>query len=189
MSERFQHRDFSGLVITLPDLDPVVGRWRSRFHNYIKQLPTHVTLLAPWIPPAEITEDDLRLVAELAKQWARFEVSFSRLQAFEPTEPDTPAVHWLAPEPDEPFRQLIDDLATTWPEYPPYEGAHGNDPTPHLTVANAVMTDDETTALLADLAARLPVSTVAAELSVLEVIDGSCRIRAGYPLAGKSGNR
>ena len=171
MSEPGPPADFSGLVIALPDLDP------------------NVTLLAPWIAPAEITEDDLRLVAELAKQWARFEVSFGGVRTFEPVEPGGATVHWLAPDPDEPFRQLIDDLSVTWPEYPPYQGAYGNDPTPHLTLANAALAEDELTAMLDDLAARLPVTTIASQLCVLEVIGGHCRVRASYSLAGESAKR
>jgi 2'-5' RNA ligase len=174
--------DFSGLVIALPELDPLLQPWRSRFHNDIKDLPAHVTLLAPWIAPADITDDDLRLVSELAGQWSRFEVSFSDLRTFEAAAPGAAAVHWLAPEPDEPFRQLIDDLMTTWPEYPPYGGAYGNDPTPHLTVANAAMTGDELTAMREHIGPALPVRTVAEQLLVLQVVSGRCERRGAFRL-------
>ena len=45
-----------------------------------------------------------------------------------------PDVVYLAPEPDAPFRRLTAALASAFPDYPPYEGAH-EEVIPHLTVA------------------------------------------------------
>jgi len=42
-------------------------------------------------------------------------------------------VLWLAPEPDDPFRELIDAVWRSFPQHPPYGGAPGA-PIPHLTV-------------------------------------------------------
>ena len=45
-----------------------------------------------------------------------------------------PAVLYIAPEPDGPFRELTDALAQAFPEHPPYDGAFA-EVVPHLTVA------------------------------------------------------
>jgi len=42
-------------------------------------------------------------------------------------------VLWLGPEPDDPFRELIDAVWRSFPQHPPYSGAPGA-PVPHLTV-------------------------------------------------------
>ncbi|MGI8664524.1 MAG: 2'-5' RNA ligase family protein [Jatrophihabitans sp.] len=172
--------DFSGLVVLLPELDPLVAAWRSRFDAGAAEVSAHVSVLVPWIAPAELTGSDLDALAQLVGNWSRFEVSFSRFDSFEVA--GGPSVHWLVPEPDEPFRQLTDDLSTGWPEYPPYGGAHGPEPVPHLTVASAPIGQDELVAMRAEITARLPITTLARELSVLEVLDGRCRTRASFAL-------
>jgi hypothetical protein len=43
---------------------------------------------------------------------------------------------WLAPEPDDPFRRLTDAVFRAFPECPPYAGAHGDAPDPHLTLGD-----------------------------------------------------
>ena len=125
-----QVTDYTGLIVPLPDLEPVVGRWRARYDNWFAGTPAHVTVLFPWIPPAELTEADLDAVGQLAKDWQPFEVSFAEFRTFEDDD-----VLYLAPEPADPFSALTDDVYTVWPEYPPYEGAF-DEVIPHLTVAS-----------------------------------------------------
>jgi 2'-5' RNA ligase len=122
--------DYSGLIVPMPDLEPVVGQWRARYDASFADTPAHVTALFPWIPPAELTEVDLDVVGQLAKDWQPFEVCFAEFGTF-----DDADVHYLAPEPADPFLALTEDLCTIWPEYPPYEGVFA-EVVPHLTVAD-----------------------------------------------------
>lgn len=174
--------DLTGLVVPLPELEPLVAGWRSRFDAEVTGVPAHITVLVPWIPPDELTDADLDAVGQLAKSWDAFEVSFTEFRFF-PADGGT-NVHWLAPEPADPFMGLTDDVATCWPEYPPYGGAYGSEPTPHLTVSSTAA-DDELSEMFEMIQAQLPISTRATELSVLEVRGGVCRTRASFRLGGK----
>jgi 2'-5' RNA ligase len=172
----------TALVVPLPALEPVVGSWRSRYDASVTGVPAHVTVLVPWIPPDELTNADLDAIGKLAKSWDAFEVTFAEFRAF--TSSVGPKVHWLSPEPADPFLQITDDLSIVWPEYPPYGGAHGPEPVAHLTVSSAAA-DDELDEMFEAVSAQLPITTTATELSVLEVRDGSCRTRASFRLGGK----
>jgi 2'-5' RNA ligase len=170
--------DYTGLIVALPDLEPVVGEWRARYDTQFTGAPAHVTVLFPWIPPADLTESDLAVVGQLANDWQPFEVCFAEFRTF-----DGPVVHYLAPEPADPFVALTDDVCTVWPEYPPYGGAV-DEVVPHLTVA--VGADAEQAAeFRAAIGALLPVRTIAAELTVVEVLDGRCRVRRSFRLGGR----
>jgi 2'-5' RNA ligase len=170
--------DYSGLIVPLPDLEPVIGQWRARYDNWFAGTPAHVTVLFPWIPPAELTESDLDAVGQLAKDWQPFEVCFAQFRTFEDD-----GVLYLAPEPADPFSALTDDVCTVWPEYPPYEGAI-EEVIPHLTVASTA--DAQQAAdIRAAVDPSLPVRSTAAELTVIEVIDGRCRVRRSFPLGGR----
>ncbi len=174
--------DLTGLVVPLPELESLVGPWRSRFDAEVTGVPAHITVLVPWIPPDELTEADLDAVGQLAKSWEPFEVSFAEFRVFPVT--DGPNVHWLAPELADPFIGLTDDVMTCWPEYPPYGGAFGAEPVPHLTLSSTAA-DDELAELFEAIRPQLPIRTRASELSVLEVRGGVCRTRASFRLGGK----
>jgi 2'-5' RNA ligase len=170
--------DYSGLVVPLPGLEPVVGQWRARYDTRFAETPAHVTALFPWITPDELTEADLDGIGQLAKSWQPFQVCFAEFGVF-----DDAGVHYLAPEPADPFLALTQDLCTVWPEYQPYEGVFA-EVVPHLTVAVGV-TSDQAAEFRAAIA--LPVFTTARELAAVEVRDGRCRIRRTFRLGGGSG--
>jgi 2'-5' RNA ligase len=170
--------DYTGLIVPLPDLEPVVGEWRARYDSQFADTPAHVTVLFPWVPPGDLTEADLDAVGRLAEDWQPFEVRFAEFRAFADAD-----VHYLAPEPADPFLALTQDLCTAWPEYPPYEGAFP-EVVPHLTVAVGVNAE-QAAEFRAAIEALLPVRTIAAELTVIEVLDGRCRVRRSFPLGGR----
>jgi 2'-5' RNA ligase superfamily len=171
--------DYSGLIVPLPDLEPVVGQWRARYDTQFADTPAHVTVLFPWIPPDSLTEADLDAVGQLATTWQPFEVCFGQFGTF-----DDAGVHYLAPEPADPFLVLTEDVCTVWPEYPPYEGAFA-EVTPHLTVSSSA--DAEQAAeFRASVTALLPVRTTARELTVVEVLHGRCRVRRSFRLGGRT---
>jgi 2'-5' RNA ligase len=171
--------DYTGLIMPLPDLEPVVGEWRARYDTQFADTPAHVTVLFPWVPPGDLTDADLDAVGRLAEDWQPFEVCFAEFRMFADAD-----VHYLAPEPADPFLALTQDLCTVWPEYPPYEGAFP-EVVPHLTVAVGV-SDEQAAEFRAAVEALLPVRTVAAELTVVEVLDGRCRVRRSFRLGGRN---
>lgn len=99
----------------------------------------HVTVLYPWLPPADLTQDDFDGLRRLAAGTPAFDVVFDHFCWF-------PGVLWLAPDPVEPFVRFTVAAAGRWPQTPPYGGAHP-EITPHLTVMDldgaGIDVDDE----------------------------------------------
>ena len=83
----------------------------------------------------------------------RFTATFHRASWF------AEDVVWLAPEPSAPFRALTAAVTAAFPGHPPYGGAYGDEPVPHLTVGGGAPVD-RLRAAAAAAAALLPVTTV-----------------------------
>jgi hypothetical protein len=182
---------FSGIVALLPELDPVVGQYRSQFDARFLGLAAHVTLLSPWIAPAELREADLDELAQLFKSHQPFEVSFAKIESFPPNSAEgIPAkdgsgcnVYYLSPAPADPFLALTEDLCTVWPEYQPYGGAF-EQIVPHLTVATTAG-PAEAAELQQRLAGQLPLAATVAELAVVEIRDDQYSLRRRFRLGDK----
>jgi len=89
-------------------------------------VPAHVTILFPFLASEALRPSVRRSLAGIAAGVAPFDVRFARVERF-------PDVVWLAPEPDEPFRELTQRTVAAFPDHPPYEGLH-DEIVPHLTV-------------------------------------------------------
>jgi 2'-5' RNA ligase len=113
-------------------------------------MPPHVTLLVP-------APDDVEAIAEVLFAFAAFEVVFARLDSF-------PGTLWLAPEPAEPFRRMIEALVQRFPDHQPYGGSF-SDIVPHLTVAQSEFDEAAST-----LEPWLPLSTRAERAVLLEQV-------------------
>jgi 2'-5' RNA ligase len=117
------------VVVTVPDVEPVVGEWRLRHtHDASTGMPPHVTLLFPFVPAERVDEVEEPLAGLVAAAPA-FDLAFRRTARF-------PGVLYLDPDPAEPFLALIAAITAEWPEHPPYEGAVDT-VIPHLTVAES----------------------------------------------------
>ena len=57
----------SALIVAVPEVEPLVGDWRSRYDNATLGVPAHVTLLFPFVPAAQL--DDV-LLGELEALFA-----------------------------------------------------------------------------------------------------------------------
>jgi 2'-5' RNA ligase len=123
----------SGLVVPLPEADPLVGAYR-RQHDPVAALgvPAHVTLLYPFRAPASAAAE-IGALAELFAGVRAFEFAFTEVRRF-------PATVYLHPDAAERFRALTHTLVARWPDCPPYGGAFP-DVVPHLTVADKVASD------------------------------------------------
>ena len=143
-------------AIIVPVTVPVaVNRLRDRMDPSAAQgVPAHVTLIYPFMPPDGLKDDVRRRIEQIISSEASFPFRLTSVRRW-------PNVVYLEPEPAEPFRRLTKALATAFPEYPPYEGAH-QDVIPHLTVAQDVP-DDYYAAAEHALPAMLPIRDVARE--------------------------
>lgn len=120
----------SALSVVLPSVDDVIRGLRKRYDpNFPKQAPAHVTVLYPFIEPAQIDDSALAAAREIVAATAPFDVTFAVVDEF-------PTVVWLRPEPEEPFRALTRALVEAYPQCVPYGGLV--DPQPHCTVASEV---------------------------------------------------
>lgn len=121
----------SALALEVRGAQPLVGEIRARYDPSGRRgFPPHITLLAPFVPPDEITDallDDLR---ELFGRLGPFDFELTRTGRF-------PGTLYLAPEPVERVAGLIDALVARYPDYPPY-GGEFDTVVPHLTVAHGV---------------------------------------------------
>jgi 2'-5' RNA ligase len=166
----------TAVIVAVPAAEPVVGEWRLRHTGDVPLgMPPHVTLLVPFVPPAQLTRDvEERLAGVIASEPA-FDAVFARAERF-------PGVLYLAPEPPEPFARLTHALVQEWPEHPPYEGAVDT-VIPHLTVAESAdwsLLDR----IAAELEPRLPVAQHVSEAQLyVEDDDGRWHERRSFPLA------
>jgi 2'-5' RNA ligase len=168
----------SALIVEVPEAEPLVRDWRAE-HDWSAQrgVPAHITILYPFVPTEKI---DKRLHADLRELFAAhpaFSFSLPRIARF-------PEVAWLAPEPVEPFKRLIEGVASRFPDYPPYEGMH-EEVIPHLTVAegDADLQDEVDAAITRSL----PIEAEATTISLfLEDETGWWSRGERYPLSGSS---
>jgi 2'-5' RNA ligase len=168
----------SALIVPVAEVEPLVGRHRDALDPGAGLgVPAHVTVLYPFLPAEEITEDVHRAVRDIAAATAAFDVEFSRVRWFGDT------VVWLAPEPAERFRLLTLAIWERFPAAPPYRGAHGEVVTPHLTIGQGG-TAAAMRAAAAEVEARLPVRGVAAEVRLImgTAEPGSWRTHETFPL-------
>ena len=148
----------TALVVEVPEAEPLVSEWRAQ-HDWSAQrgVPAHITILYPFAPTERVDEELLHGLKRVFGSQAAFSFRLPRVARF-------PTVAWLAPEPAGPFKALIELLAATYPDYPPYEGFH-DEVIPHLTVAEGgVELQDEVEAALSS---HLPIEARAGSVSLL----------------------
>lgn len=159
----------SALIVPVPEAEPAVGALRSRYDRSASWgVPAHITILYPFLPPAEIDGTVLAAVRETVRTVPGFELALTRTDWFDDD------VLWLAPEPDGPFRALTAALWARFPQAAPY-GGEFDDVAPHLTVAHG-----HPPSVLREAAAR-----VASALPIHAPVD-AVRLIVGRPEPGDS---
>jgi hypothetical protein len=169
----------SAFIVRVPEAEPCVGALRERFDASVKLgVPSHITVLAPFMPPQLITTAVLRRAQQALSAVPAFSFSLSQVHRF-------PATAYLAPEPVAPFIALTKSLVHEFPEYPPFAGEFETI-IPHLTVAHGNATDAEVAAV--ELAVALhtygPIAGTCALVALLENSSGFWKELHAFPLAG-----
>jgi hypothetical protein len=168
----------TALIVAIPEAEVVVGAHRAVLDGVASWgVPAHITVLYPFLPPARV---DGRVRAALRTLFAgrpAFDVVLSRVAWF------GAEVLWLAPTPDEPFRQLTNAVWSRFPDAPPY-GGQFDDVVPHLTVGDrAPMAALRSAA--DEVGARLPITAAVRSVRLIEGATGArpWRTVAEFPLA------
>ena len=119
----------SGIVVRVA-IPPALARLRARWDRAAGVgVPAHVTVLYPFVSPADLDPGVRQAVADIAAAHEPFSVRFARVGRF-------PTVVYLAPEPAAPFHRLTEAIHAGFPDRPPYDGAF-DEVVPHLTITES----------------------------------------------------
>jgi 2'-5' RNA ligase len=169
----------SALVVLVPEADDLAKPFRDQYDpSAADGMPAHITLLYPFKLPDKDDQAALDALCKRFQRFAPFQFSLASIRRF----PD--AVLYLAPEPDEPFRQLTLAIWDQYPESPPYGGKWPYI-VPHLSLA--WVSDEQKLDRIADDFAqasrgRLPIRATAAEVALMEKRSGRWSVRATFGL-------
>jgi 2'-5' RNA ligase len=174
-------RSESALVVLVGEAEAVAKPFRDRYDpSAASGMPAHITLLYPFQAPDDV--DDITR-GSLRDCFARFEpvrFSLAAIKRF------PSGVLYLAPEPDEPFRQLTLAIWNLFPQTPPY-GGKWPDIIPHLSIA--WLADEVLLTEVADDFARaaegkLPIRATASEIALMDNRSGRWKVEASFSLGG-----
>lgn len=157
----------SALVVCVPEAEPHVAVLRERHDPVARRgMPAHVTVLYPFVDPADITAAVLDRVRAALTTVRAFAFELARIERF-------PEALWLAPEPAVGFRALTAAIAKAFPSHPPYGGRFAT-VVPHLTVAH---TTGDATAIADELRANLQrLGAVRATCRTVELVDDTAGV-------------
>lgn len=181
MSKELQSPLEAALVVVTPQVEPLVAPYRLEHDpSAAIGVPAHITINYPFLPGIHQNEELYRVLVGLFAQSEPFEFTFNKLARF-------PDVLYLVPEPEAPFKRLIDRVAARFPESPPYEGAF-DEIIPHLTVAQSE--DEEVLKsverALHELAQKyLPITVPVSHVWLMDNRGGMWQQRASFPLGNK----
>ena len=160
----------------MEEAEPLVGHWRRRFDTSAAAgIPAHVTVLFPFLDIDRVSTAVIDHLRALIGVRSPFVVRFDECRRF-------PHVLYLAPTPEQPFRELTESITRRWPEAPPYAGQF-TEIIPHLTVAHD-QPPEVLDQLQATLTGQLPTTATISSVSLF-VSDGNrWRRDTQFPMLG-----
>ncbi|MQA35017.1 2'-5' RNA ligase family protein [Modestobacter roseus] len=127
----------TAVLVLVPEADPVIGDHRLQFDVSASWgVPAHVAVVYPFVPPNQVDQGLLTGLRRVLAGLPAFDCVLDHTAWF------GEEVLWLAPADDEPFRRLTEAVVAAFPDHPPYRGAHGADPKPHLSLAERRLGDE-----------------------------------------------
>jgi len=168
----------TALVIVIDDAGPFDAVRRDyAAATFALGIPFHVTLLYPFAPREELSEDLLAHARSFFAGRPPFDFQLSRVAAW-------PDVVYAVPEPDTELRRCMNALFARFPQWPPYGGIH-DEVIPHATLGEGI----DAAAVLAEierrLAGHLPRRCQARDAALLEEYEPDrWRERDRFPLGG-----
>lgn len=119
----------TALICNVPEAERYISRYRERYDPSARRnVPAHVTILYPFMPPAEVDDGVIARLRDIAASVPRFEYRLAETRRF-------PVALYLAPQPDRHFAALTEAVHRAYPDYPPFAGKF-DVVVPHVTVAH-----------------------------------------------------
>ncbi len=95
----------TGLIVAVPEAEPIVGQWRGRFDgSAAAAVPAHITVLFPFLARHLLAGKRLADLAALVAGHQAFKVELRECRRF-------PAALYLAPVPDTRLQALTEAIA------------------------------------------------------------------------------
>jgi hypothetical protein len=169
----------TSITLSLEHVDPELARAHREL--YPERIPEHIpfslTLLYPWLPAEEVTDDDLARLRIYFAGCPRLEFELTRVTEF------PGLVAYAVPEPDDQLRAVMRGLWALYPQCPPY-GRPGSDPPPHATLTRYANPENATfEEARARVEPLLPVRCHVSEVTLQEEYEfDRMRICATFPL-------
>jgi 2'-5' RNA ligase len=169
----------TAIVVLTPEAEPVTGAWyRAQSNAGAEGMGPHITLLIPFVPAERLDDDVDSRLRHVLGSFEPFDYTLERLERF------AGGVLYLAPEPAQPFVELVRTLTAEFPDYPPYDGAHDTI-VPHGTVAFSE-DSDLLERIAAAVAPHLPIASHTGEATIVERgVDLQWHPRAAFPLGAR----
>jgi 2'-5' RNA ligase len=154
----------TALICRVPEAERYISHYRQRFDPSARRnVPAHVTILYPFMPPAQVDATVVASLASIAAAVRRFDYRLRETRRF-------PVALYLAPEPDDSFSALTEGVYRAFPDYPPFDGKFDT-VVPHVTVAHA--DEPQLCEIEVELRIALPPGGVRAHCEELLLIENS----------------
>ena len=167
------------IIVPVPEAEPAVDLLRrANTPDGADGMPAHVTLIYPFTDDSQLVAGRIAEVRAVLEHFSAFEFVLSEVRRFDnlPNE----SYVWLAPTPSWPFVEMIEELASPFPEPPPFGGAFAT-VIPHLTIAAS--TDEDLLDRVANQAAdALPIRARAETACIMQRVNGLWRLSAEFLL-------
>jgi 2'-5' RNA ligase len=147
------------IAVLVPAAEPLVGPYRDRLDPTARRgLGAHLTLVHPFLEPAEVTDATVAALRDAVASVAPFSCTFAELRWFDRR------VLWLAPDPVAPFRAIAARVRRAVPGVP----AEDRELVPHLTVGlRRAATAAALREAAEELAPRLPLAAVVDRVALM----------------------
>jgi len=167
----------TALICRVPEAERYIARYRERFDPSARRnVPAHVTVLYPFMPPAQVDSGVIEELRAIATAVRCFDYRLAETRRF-------PVALYLAPQPEDSFAALTAAVFRAFPDYPPFEGKFAT-VVPHVTVAHAdeaQLCDIEVELRIA-LASGSPLRARCSEMVLIENSSGRWEELQRFPL-------
>jgi 2'-5' RNA ligase len=165
----------TALVVRVPEAEPWVHDLRALHDpSAAEGVPAHVTILVPFITPADLTAADIATLDALFARHAAFDFTLTGVRRW-------PETAWLAPEPAAVFAALTQDVVAAYPQHLPYGGRHAQ-VVPHLSVADGSAAAADTAERALRQRLHAPIACRCHEVELIDNASGRFERRHAFAL-------